>query len=770
MASIPVGLAALTPAPRRLSDRGGRHRIGGIRVEEQAAGVERAAAALATGAAAWPDPGEPWLTVRFVAASDLPPEGFRLDVAAGGARAVIAAGDPAGARHAARTLLAAVAAVSGPDAAIVPTIAVRDWPQLALRGTVEGFYGPPWTHEERLSHLHFSAQHGLNVYAYAPKDDAFHRARWRQPYPDHPLARIAELAAVADRLDVRFVYALAPGLSMRYSDPTEQQLLHEKADQLRDAGVRHFALLFDDIPPSPAWASDVEAFGAGAAGLGAAHGAVAARFAEFLCRRGVSEPVLLCPAEYDGTAPSAYRERLAEFLPPDALIWWSGPSVVSATVTRDEIDRAAAAYGRRIVLWDNVPVNDFERAQVYLGPLRGRAADVAGSALVGLAANPMIEALPSRVTLACAAEYAWDPARYDPAAALERALRSVAGDDADALAPLARACGQWPPDAAADAALLELTSAAADGDEQALDDLSGRFRALEARRTAAGELARSLEPWLAAGAAMGAAGRRAVELLRADHRADHDAADALAPLTRAALEEAEQHPPDVLRRTISPFARAALARAAAPSDGPTDAGRPVALVLGDGVPTAGEAGVILLLRELGLAVRRRHTPDADAAAAGLVVIARSAPPGAAAAARDLPCPLLALAHFVPAGLAVRSGVLLREQRVRIVAPGHPLAAGRRGPVDVHRWPGMSRWGEPGPAATIVARAIEEPVPVIFGYDAGDELADGTRAPADRVALFLGRDLLAPWLATPDAVALMAAAIRSLTREPAASTP
>src|SRR3982751_6157123 len=44
-------------------------------------------------------------------------------------------------------------------------------PALPMRGTVEGFYGPPWTHADRLAHLEFSARVGLNIYVYAPKDD-----------------------------------------------------------------------------------------------------------------------------------------------------------------------------------------------------------------------------------------------------------------------------------------------------------------------------------------------------------------------------------------------------------------------------------------------------------------------------------------------------------------------------------------------------------------------------------------------------------------------
>jgi hypothetical protein len=156
----------------------------------------------------------------------------------------------------------------------------------------------------------------------------------------------------------------------------------------------------------------------------------------------------------------------------------------------------------------------------------------------------------------------------------------------------------------------------------------------------------------------------------------------------------------------------------------------------------------------------RHEPDPEHAPA-LTVISRSADRAAAIAAARAPHPVLALFHLVETGLAARTGVLLREERVRIVAPGHPLAAGRTGAVQVYRGPAMSRWCEPAPGADVIACAEEEARPVVVHYPAGTDLADGSRAPAARVTLFLGRDLLAPWVITPSGVELVDAAVRLL---------
>src|SRR5688572_27428232 len=117
----------------------------------------------------------------------------------------------------------------------------------------------------------------------------------------------------------------SPGLSMRFTDEADHRALVAKARQLREVGVVSFALFFDDVPLKPAHPED--------------------------------------------------RARW-----PDAVVAWTGSDVVAGTISRSDIDRAAATYQRRLVLWDNVPVNDFEPSRLFLGPLTGRTTDLAEAA------------------------------------------------------------------------------------------------------------------------------------------------------------------------------------------------------------------------------------------------------------------------------------------------------------------------------------------------------------------------------------------------------
>lgn len=420
---------------------------------------------------------------------------------------------------------------------------------LPWRGLVEGFYGPPWSHRARLDYLAFAADIGLNVYVYAPKDDPYHRDRWREPYPAEELTRLAELATTARELGIRFVFTISPALSMRFTDDAEHAALLAKAAQLFDVGVRSFGLLFDDVPQELSDPADVARFGAGRGGAGAAHGETCRRFvADFLVPRGIDGPLLVCPTDYAGTDESDYRTEFAAEAPEDVLLTWTGADVVVGAVTGADIDRAARSYRRPLLLWDNFPVNDFDSARLFLGPLTGREAHGARAALLGVIANPMPLAQASRFALATVADWARDPDAYQPTESARRAVAMLA----PACAPLVRACSSWPPSADQDPELTAATAAALTGDTAAVELVARRLTELADGCRAAAEpaaLVEELRPWLDGAVATAEAGLAAVRLLRTGNgRAE----------TRAALDAADKHPVNVLGRIIPPFVRAVL--------------------------------------------------------------------------------------------------------------------------------------------------------------------------------------------------------------------
>ena len=118
----------------------------------------------------------------------------------------------------------------------------------AVRGVIEGFYGNPWTREQRLELIEFLAAHGMNTFVYAPKDDPLVRRAWREAYTGDDLQRLTALVERCNAQGVDLVYCLSPGLSIRYSDPSDIEALSAKFSSVAALGVRKFGLLLEDIP------------------------------------------------------------------------------------------------------------------------------------------------------------------------------------------------------------------------------------------------------------------------------------------------------------------------------------------------------------------------------------------------------------------------------------------------------------------------------------------------------------------------------------------
>lgn len=617
---------------------------------------------------------------------------------------------------------------------------------LAWRGVVEGFYGEPWSHADRLAWFERGGTLGLDRYLYAPKDDRWHREEWREPYPEPELAALAELNAAAAQRGVRFVYAISPGLSMRFDDDAEHEALAAKCRQLLEAGIRSFALLFDDVPMD-----EPEA-------LGRAHGDTAARFERgFLRPAGIEEPVLLCPTDYAGLARTPYRVGLDATLPRDARVLWTGSDIVVGAVTADDISQAAESFGRDLVLWDNFPVNDFDRSRLFLGPLMGRSA---GPGLVGIVANPMVEAAPSRFALTTVAEWAAEPLGYDAQAAADRAYRAVAGTG-DGLRALVDACSAWPPGAPRWA---RLDAAIAEEGWDESETLLTALAETSADAATPVDLAEQLGPWIAAAQAAGTAGVLACRVLAgADDAptagaptagastAEHPTVDALLSARRALEAEFA----DVARGAVLALVDRALAALGATHPRSHGEGAVVAVLTG-GNPAPGDRELVEFLGGAGMRAHLGNDPDAD-----LIIVTRHASEEEARAAAGRAVPLLAWGHLVPLGLASAAAVPLSLDRIRIADPAHGAAAGLDGEVVVYRGRSKLTVADPPDAAEVVAHDPESGRAVIGLTPAGAVLADGTAAPAARATFFLAADGFAPWLVTAEARSLLLATVREL---------
>lgn len=295
---------------------------------------------------------------------------------------------------------------------------------IPLRGIVEGFYGTPWQQAERLDMLAFCGQHDFNAYIYAPKDDPYHRAKWREPYPEAKMQELAELIKVAKAQNVRFVFAVSPGLDIHFyglKGYQDRLAMERKLQAMYDLGVRDFAVFFDDIQDKD--------------------GKGQAEFlnwlsAHFVASHSDVHPLLTVPTEYfyndmqaDGNKKS-YTQAFSQTLRPEILVLYTGDGVVPDGLSDAQLQRANALYGRSLGVWWNYPVTDYMENKLALGPVEKLPRQ---TALPAIFFNPMKYEQLSKIALATGADYAQQPQIYDAQTAWEKAIVQQYGKLAPAM-------------------------------------------------------------------------------------------------------------------------------------------------------------------------------------------------------------------------------------------------------------------------------------------------------------------------------------------------
>ena len=303
----------------------------------------------------------------------------------------------------------------------------ENYPLFRIRGYIEGFYGTPWKPQQRTEMLRLLAEHGMNTYFYAPKDDPYHRDRWQELYPEKELADLASLVRFAERNCVDFWFCIAPGLDIRYSDDEQFARLAAKCRQLFSIGVRRFGLLLDDIPTVLQHPQDAARY----AEPVNAHIDLTNRLFETLRHMDAGAELVVCPTEYHGKADDYYISKLGRGIAPEIRLFWTGRSICSLELTVPEAVLFGEHTLHRPLYWDNFPVNDAEMVhEMHIGYLQGRDAQLYRYS-EGLVANVMPQFESSKIPLLTVADYLWSPETYDPLCAWEDALDTVVGADAD---------------------------------------------------------------------------------------------------------------------------------------------------------------------------------------------------------------------------------------------------------------------------------------------------------------------------------------------------
>jgi hyaluronoglucosaminidase len=296
-------------------------------------------------------------------------------------------------------------------------------PDFIIRGIIEGFYGTPWSHDDRMDMIQFIEAYHMNSYFYAPKDDKYHRELWRTPYPEQELNRLLELVRLSKKHHVDFYFCISPGNDFDYTKTEEFTVLFNKLDQLLENGVHHFALLLDDIDYVLKGDSLIKF-----ERPGVAHAYITNQVNRYLSQKNKAYQFVMCPTEYAQNVNSSYREDLALGMDKEVKVFWTGYNTVAEYIPNLDGERAKTFFNHPLVLWDNYPVNDMAKDRLFMGPIRNRGKQLHHTH-VGMVSNPMVEWHISKLPIITMALYMWDVSGYNPDLAYLYALKCMVKKD-----------------------------------------------------------------------------------------------------------------------------------------------------------------------------------------------------------------------------------------------------------------------------------------------------------------------------------------------------
>lgn len=127
------------------------------------------------------------------------------------------------------------------------SVLIEDYADMQYRGVIEGFYGWPWSFEDRLSFDEFAKRYKLNYYAYGPKSDPYHLSKWNEEYPTSATITEEEkelgvmtqeefklLIETFDNSNIDFVWSIHPAMGDNKIDFNDPQSIAEGQEKIME--------------------------------------------------------------------------------------------------------------------------------------------------------------------------------------------------------------------------------------------------------------------------------------------------------------------------------------------------------------------------------------------------------------------------------------------------------------------------------------------------------------------------------------------------------
>ena len=319
------------------------------------------------------------------------------------------------------------------DGSTIRNFEMRDYADVNIRGFIEGYYGIPWSNEDRMSLMRFGGDFKMTSYIFAPKDDPYHSAKWREPYPADKLEEIKEMTEVGNASKCRFVWTIHPFMNGGITEATydaDIQKIKDKFNQLYNVGVRQFGVLGDDAGNLPRKVvirvmNDLQ---------------------KWADEKGDVYDLVFCPQGYNHSWQGNYSElnELDEGFPEDVRIFWTGEAVCQPIEqkTLDHFRRynlPEGKTGRRAPLfWLNWPVNDINHGRMLMGKGVQLHTDINVNDIYGAVTNPMQESEASKVAIFAVADYAWNVKGFEVDKSWEDSFKYIEADATEELHTLAK--------------------------------------------------------------------------------------------------------------------------------------------------------------------------------------------------------------------------------------------------------------------------------------------------------------------------------------------
>lgn len=298
-------------------------------------------------------------------------------------------------------------------------------PPFQVRGVVEGFYGEPWTHENRLKAAEIFPTFGFNTYVIAPKDDPAQRNRWREPLAGERMIQTAELIKRGRNNGLDMAMAVSPGLSVQYSSIADRESVLQRFLQQSQWGTTLFVLLWDDIDWDLQFAEDIERYEY----IEDAQADFSNWIHTQLLTNDSKSRLMVCPMIYNGRGKNSYIARLGEKLNSEIDLMWTGREIRSPYIDSVDAEVFTSDAGRLPLYWDNFPVNNLSmRFELHMGSIVGRQPELSLTSR-GLLSNPMNQFECSLLPLFTVGEFLSDPDTYNPEEAWNEGFTLLFGEE-----------------------------------------------------------------------------------------------------------------------------------------------------------------------------------------------------------------------------------------------------------------------------------------------------------------------------------------------------